>query len=58
METGHRFAMAGFVLLLLTLVGGVELAASLLLGQRAALLAAVLTALFAVLWFAVPLWPS
>ncbi len=55
-RTGHRFAMAGFVLLLLTLVGGVWLAASLLIGQWAALLAAVMAALFATLWFVVPLW--
>jgi cobalamin synthase len=55
-ETGHRYAVAGLVLLLLALVGGVELAASLLIGPWAALLAGVLSALFATLWFLVPLW--
>jgi uncharacterized protein DUF6328 len=54
-ETGHRYAVAGLVLLLLALVGGVELAASLLIGSWAALLAAALSALFVTLWFLLPL---
>jgi len=55
-DTGHRYAVVGLVLLLLALVGGVELAASLLIGPWAALLAAVLSGLFVTLWFVVPLW--
>jgi hypothetical protein len=55
-ETGHRYAVVGLVLLLLALVGGVELAASLLIGRWAALLAAALSGLFVTLWFVVPLW--
>jgi hypothetical protein len=54
-ETGHRYAVAGLVLLLLALVGGVELAASLLIGPWAVLLAAAQGALFITLWFLVPL---
>ena len=54
-ETGHRFAIAGLVLLLLALVGAVNLAASFVLGARAALLAGALAGLFALLWFVVPL---
>jgi len=54
-ETGHRYALAGLVLLLLALVGAVELAASLLLGEWAALLAAVLCIILVTLWFLVPL---
>ena len=54
-ETGHRYAVAGLVCLLLALVGGVLLAASLLIGPWAALLAGTLSGLFAMLWFVVPL---
>ena len=54
-ETGHRYAVAGLVLLLLALVGGVDLAASTLIGAWAALLAAVLAGLFVTLWFLLPL---
>ncbi|HEY6748187.1 MAG TPA: DUF6328 family protein [Mycobacteriales bacterium] len=54
-ETGHRYAIAGLVLLLVALVGAVELAASLLLGSWAALLAAALSGVFVTLWFLVPL---
>ena len=53
--TGHRYAVAGLVLLLLALVGAVQLAASFVLGSRAAILAAALAGLFATLWFVVPL---
>ena len=53
--TGHRYAVAGLVLLLLALVGAVQLAASFVLGPWAAILAAALAGLFATLWFVVPL---
>ena len=53
--TGHRYAVAGLVLLLLALVGAVHLAASFVLGPWATLLAAALAGLFATLWFVVPL---
>jgi hypothetical protein len=52
--TGHRYAVAGLVLLLLALVGAVQLAASFVLGSWAAILAAALAGLFATLWFVVP----
>jgi hypothetical protein len=54
-DTGHRYAVAGLVLLLLSLVGGVNLAASLLLGPWSALLAVAMAGLFATFWFLVPL---
>jgi hypothetical protein len=54
-ETGHRYAVAGLILLLLALVGGVELAASLLLDAWAALVAVAMAGLFVTLWFLVPL---
>jgi hypothetical protein len=54
-ETGHRFAVAGLVMLLISLVGGVELAASILIGPWASLLAAVLTGVFVAFWFLLPL---
>jgi hypothetical protein len=54
-KTGHRYAIVGLVLLLLALVGGVQLAASFILGAWATLLAAALAGLFATLWFVVPL---
>lgn len=54
-EIGHRCALAGLVLLLLTLVGGVELAASFVLDGWSAVLAGVLTVSIAGLWFLVPL---
>jgi hypothetical protein len=53
--TGHRYAIAGLILLLLALVGAVDLAASFVLGAWATLLAAALAALFALLWFVIPL---
>ena len=53
--TGHRFAIAGLVLLLLALVGAVQLAASFVVGPWATLLAAALAGLFALLWFVIPL---
>jgi Family of unknown function (DUF6328) len=53
--TGHRFAVAGLVLLMLALAGGVQLAASFVLGAWASLLAAALTGLFITLWFVIPL---
>jgi hypothetical protein len=54
-RTGHRYAVAGLVLLLLALVGAVQLAASFVLGAWATLLAAALAGLFAALWFVIPL---
>jgi Family of unknown function (DUF6328) len=54
-KTGHQFAVAGLILLLLALVGAVNLAASFVLGPWATLLAAVLAGLFATLWFVIPL---
>jgi hypothetical protein len=54
-ETGHRYAVAGLVLLLLALVGGVDLAASILIGPWASLLAAVLAGVFVTFWFLLPL---
>jgi hypothetical protein len=54
-ETGHRFAVAGLALLLLALVGGVDLAASILIGPWASLLAAVLAGVFVTFWFLLPL---
>ena len=53
--TGHRYAVAGLVMLLLALVGAVHLAASFILGPWATLLAAALAGLLATLWFVVPL---
>jgi Family of unknown function (DUF6328) len=53
--TGHRYAVAGLVLLLLALVGAVHLAASFVLGPWATPLAAALGGLFALLWFVIPL---
>ena len=55
-KTGHRYAIAGLVLLLLALVGAVQLAASFVLGAWASILAAALAGLFATLWFAIPLF--
>jgi hypothetical protein len=54
-KTGHRYAIAGLVGLLLALVGAVQLAASFVLGAWASLLAAALAGLFATLWFVIPL---
>jgi uncharacterized protein DUF6328 len=54
-KTGHLYAVAGLILLLLALVGAVHLAASFILGAWATLLAAALAGLFAILWFVVPL---
>ncbi len=53
--TGHRYAVAGLIMLLLALVGAVHLAASFVVGPWATLLAAALAGLFATLWFVVPL---
>jgi hypothetical protein len=55
-KTGHRYAIAGLVLLLLALVGAVQLAASFVLGAWASVLAAALAGLFATLWFLIPLF--
>jgi Family of unknown function (DUF6328) len=54
-EAGHRYAVAGLVLLLLSLVGGVDLAASTLVGPWASLLAAILAGVFVTFWFLLPL---
>lgn len=54
-DTGHRYAIAGLVLLLLALVGAVQLAASLVVGGWATWLAAALAGLFVLLWFVIPL---
>jgi hypothetical protein len=54
-EAGHRYAVAGLVMLLLSLVGGVDLAASILIGPWASLLAAVLAGGFVAFWFVLPL---
>ena len=54
-ESGHRYAVAGLVLLLLALVGGVDLAASTLIGPGAALLAAALAGVFVTFWVLLPL---
>ena len=54
-EIGHRYALIGLVLLMLALVGGVELAAGLVLGDWAALLATALCTVLVTLWFLVPL---
>lgn len=54
-DTGHRYALAGLILLLLSLVGGVELATSLLLGPWSALVAVAMAGLFGTFWFLVPL---
>ena len=54
-RTGHRYAIAGLVLLLLALAGAVNLAASFVIGPWSTLLAAALAGLFALLWFVIPL---
>jgi hypothetical protein len=54
-RTGHRYAIAGLILLLLALSGAVQLAASFVIGPWASLLAAALAGLFITLWFAVPM---
>ena len=54
-NTGHRYAIAGLVLLLLALAGAVQLAASFVVGAWATLLAAALAGLFVLLWFVIPL---
>ena len=46
---------AGLIMLLLSLVGGVLLAASLLLGPWSVLIAVVMSGLFVTFWFLVPL---
>ncbi len=51
----HRYAVVGLTLLLLALVGSVHLAASLVIGDWSALLAAVLATVFVGVWFGVPL---
>jgi hypothetical protein len=53
-QTSHRLALIGLGLLLLAVVGAVDLAASLVLGGWATLLAAALALLFAGLWFVLP----
>jgi hypothetical protein len=54
-RTGHRYAIAGLVLLLLALAGAVNLAASFVIGPWSTLLATALAGLFALLWFVIPL---
>lgn len=54
--TSHRCTVVGLVLLLLSLAGGVHLAASFVLGAWATALAGGLVLLLAVLWFGVPVW--
>ena len=52
---GHRYALAGLILLLVSLVGSVQLAASLLLGPWSVLVAGAMSALFVTFWYVVPL---
>lgn len=54
-ESAHRYAVAGLTLLLLSFVGGVDLAASTLIGPWASLLAAILAGVFVGFWFLLPL---
>lgn len=51
----HRYAMVGLTMMLLSLVGSVQLAASLVVGHWSGLLAAVIATVFAGVWFGVPL---
>jgi len=51
-----RFVRAGLVLMLIAMVGAVDLAASFVLGPWAAALAGGIAAVFAICWYAVPLW--
>lgn len=53
-NTGHRYAIAGLVLLLLAPVGAVQLAARFVVGAWATLLAGALAGLFVLLWFVIP----
>ena len=55
-ETSHRCAVGGLVLLLISLVGGVDLAASTLIGPWASLLAGILAGVYVAFWFGLPLW--
>ncbi|HEY6793421.1 MAG TPA: DUF6328 family protein [Kineosporiaceae bacterium] len=52
----HRFAMLGLVLLLLSVAASVQLAAGMVLGGTAGVLAAAVALLFAGVWFVVPLY--
>src|SRR4051794_20161223 len=52
--TAHRLAIAGLVLVLLAMVGSVQLAASLILGVGASVLAALVGLVLAFLWFGLP----
>jgi hypothetical protein len=54
-EGAHRHAMVGLTLLLLSLVGALNLAVSLVIGAgRAVLVSGVLAVVFATVWFGVP----
>jgi hypothetical protein len=52
--TAHRLAITGLVLVLLAMVGSVQLAASLILGVGASVLAALVGLVLAFLWFGLP----
>ena len=54
-RTAHRCLRVGLLLLLLSLVGGVQLASSLVLGAWSTLCAAVLAVALSGLWY---VWPS
>ncbi len=53
-ETAHRLAITGLILVLLAMVGSVQLAVSLILGVGASLLAAAVGLGLAFLWFGLP----
>lgn len=52
----HRFAVIGLCLLLLSVVGSVEVATSLVLDMWATALASAVAGLFVMLWFVVPIY--
>lgn len=52
----HRFAVLGLCLLLLSVVGSVEVATSLVLDLWATALAAAVAGVFVLLWFVVPIY--
>jgi hypothetical protein len=53
--TAHRLAITGLILVLLSLLGAVQLAVSLVLGFGASVLAALVGLALVVLWFGLPL---
>jgi len=55
-ETAHRLVSAGLFCLLLTLLGAVQLAATLVIGGWAVVLVAVMALGIGGLWWGVPLW--